>query len=104
MKIRTGKYIDQFAIGITWLRYPSVSWSVIFDLGLWYVEISRESDKEDDSSSLFPTTLVCYRCGSPKNIFSHFNEKLEFELVCAECLRYEEYMKSLTDEEPEANT
>ena len=100
MKITSGKYIDQFAIGVTWLRYPNVMWSIIFDFGIWYVEVSNDlKHNEDDYNSLFPSTLVCDRCGSPNDIRSHFNEKVEFELVCAECLRYDDYMNNLGNEE-----
>jgi hypothetical protein len=100
MRISTGKYVDQFAIGVTWLRYPNVTWSIIFDFGIWYVEVSNDfKDKEDDYNSLFPNAIVCDRCGSPKNIHSHFNEEMKFEMVCAECLRYDDYMNSLRNEE-----
>ena len=100
MKITSGKYIDQYAIGVTWLRYPHLSWSIIFDLGLWYVEVSSDF-KETDEWIPYSTenSLVCDRCGSPNDVHSHFNEKMEFELVCAECLRYEDYMNNLGNEE-----
>jgi hypothetical protein len=105
MKITSGKYVDQFAIGVTWLRYPNVTWSIIFDFGLWYVELSNDfKDNEDNYSGLFPSNLVCDRCGSPKDIYSHFNEKLEFELVCAECLRYEKYMDSISNKKTKKKT
>jgi hypothetical protein len=102
MKISSGKYVDQFAIGVTWLRYPNVMWSVIFDFGLWYVELSNDfKDTAEWNPYGLANTLVCDRCGSPNDINSHFNEKLEFELVCAECLRYEDYMNNLGNEESE---
>jgi hypothetical protein len=104
MKISKGKYVDQFAIGVTWLRYPNVTWSVIFDLGLWYVEVSNELNEVYTGNPYgLANTLVCDRCGSPKDVHSHFNEKLEFELVCAECLRYDDYMNSLREVKPKVD-
>jgi hypothetical protein len=100
MKISSGKYVDQFAIGVTWLRYPNVMWSIIFDFGIWYVEVSNDfKDTGEQNPYGLENSLKCDRCGSPKDIYSHFNEKLEFELVCAECLRYEDYMNNLGNEE-----
>ena len=104
MKISTGKYVDQFAIGVTWLRYPNVTWSIIFDFGLWYVEVSNDIKETDEWIPYFTeSTIVCDRCGSPNDINSHFNEKLEFELVCDECLRYEDYMNSLSNVKPKVD-
>jgi hypothetical protein len=104
MKISKGKYVDQFAIGVTWLRYPNVTWSVIFDLGLWYVEVSNDfKDNLDWNPYGLANTLVCDRCGSPKDVHSHLNKKLEFELVCAECLRYDDYMNSLKEVKPKVD-
>ena len=104
MRISKGKYVGQFAIGITWLRYPNVMWSIIFDLGPWYVELSNEfKDTAEWNPYGLANTLVCDRCGSPKDVHSHFNEKLEFELVCAECLRYDDYMNSLREVNPKVD-
>jgi hypothetical protein len=52
MKITSGKYVDQFAIGVTWLRYPNVMWSIIFDLGIWYVEVSLESIRTSEHTCM----------------------------------------------------
>ena len=105
MKISSGKYVDQFAIGVTWLRYPNVTWSIIFDFGLWYIEVSNDlKDNVDWNPYGLANTLVCDRCGSPNDVYHHLNEELKSELVCAECIRYEDYMNSLSNEEPEANT
>jgi hypothetical protein len=104
MKISTGKYVDQFAIGITWLRYPNVTWSIIFDLGLWYVEVSNDFKETDEWIPYFTeNAIVCDRCGSPNDVSPHFNDKQELELVCAECIRYEDYMNSLTNVKPKAD-
>jgi hypothetical protein len=98
MKISTGKYVDQFAIGVTWLRYPNVTWSIIFDFGLWYVEVSSDIKETDEWIPYFTENILrCDRCGSPNDIKSHFNEEMKFELVCDECLRYEEYMDSISN-------
>ena len=100
MKISAGKYVDQFAIGVTWLRYPHFAWSVIFDFGLWYVEVSKDfNDNVDWNPYGLSNTLECDRCGSPNDVYHHINEKLDSELVCAECLRYEDYMNNLGNEE-----
>jgi hypothetical protein len=105
MKIKTGKYYSQFGLGVSFIYYAKGMWSIIFDFGLWYVEVSSDH-KETDEWIPYSTenTLVCDRCGSPNDIRSHFNEKLEYELVCDECLRYEDYMNSLTNEEQSPNT
>jgi len=101
MKITSGKYVDQFAIGVTWLRYPNVTWSIIFDLGLWYVEVSNEDvDYEPDLSSIFSSVTKCDRCGSPNRVYSHVkneNGEWQFEMVCYECLEFEEHQKNGTD-------
>lgn len=98
MKITSGKYVDQFAIGVTWLRYPNVTWSVIFDLGLWYVEVSNEDiNYEPDLSSIFSNVTTCERCGSPNRVYSHVkndNGEWRFEMVCYECLEFEEHQKN----------
>lgn len=45
MKIETGKYYEQMSFGITFTNYnhtfkPSLNYrSLIFDLGVWYIEI-----------------------------------------------------------------
>ena len=104
MKISKGKYVDQFAIGVTWLRYPNVAWSIIFDLGLWYVEVSNDYKEIDEWIPYFTeNSLVCDRCGSPNDVHSHFNYTDKFELVCDECLRYEDYMDSLSNVKPKVD-
>ena len=108
MKISKGKYVDQFAIGVTWLRYPNVTWSIIFDFGLWYVEISNEDiDYEPDLSKIFPNALKCDRCGSPNDVYSHVNWHDSglhaFENVCIDCMTYENTsldVKNKTNNEP----
>lgn len=101
MKITSGKYVDQFAIGVTWLRYPNVTWSIIFDFGLWYVEVSNDIKYTGEWN---PYGLIrCDRCGSPNDVNAHSNDKQQFELVCAECLRYEDYMNSLTNVKPKVD-
>lgn len=101
MKISTGKYVDQFAIGVTWLRYPNVTWSVIFDFGLWYVEVSNEDmNYEPDLSRVFPNVVKCDRCGSPNRVYSNVKQDgdtWKFESVCYECLEFEEHQKNGTD-------
>jgi hypothetical protein len=102
MKISTGKYVDQFAIGVTWLRYPNFTWSIIFDFGLWYVEVSNDfNENEDNYNSIFQSTIVCDRCGSPDEVYRKIlqNNPPKDEWVCAECLRYEDYMNNLGNEE-----
>jgi hypothetical protein len=100
MKISTGKYVDQFAIGVTWLRYPNVTWSIIFDFGIWYVEVSNDLN-EDYTGNPFglANTIVCDRCGSPNDVKPKFpeGEMWEFEWVCDECIRYEKYMDSISN-------
>jgi len=104
MKISKGKYVDQFAIGVTWLRYPNVAWSIIFDLGLWYVEVSNDFKETDEWIPYFTeNAIVCDRCGSPNDVHPHFNYTDKFELVCDECLRYEDYMDSLTNVKPKVD-
>ena len=104
MKITSGRYVDQFAIGITWLRYPHLAWSIIFDLGLWYVEVSSDYKEIDEWIPYFTeNSLVCDRCGSPNDVHSHFNYTDKFELVCDECLRYEDYMDSLSNIKPKVD-
>ena len=108
MKITSGKYVDQFTIGVTWLRYPNFMWSIIFDLGLWYVEISNEDiDYEPDLSKIFPNALKCDRCGSPNDVYSHVNWHDSglhtFENVCIDCMTYENTsldVKNKTNNEP----
>jgi len=100
MKISTGKYVDQFAIGITWLRYPNVTWSIIFDLGLWYVEVSSDF-KETDKWIPYDleNSIRCDRCGSPNDVKPKFpeDEMWEFEWVCDICIRNDEYWESISN-------
>jgi hypothetical protein len=106
MKISKGKYVDQFAIGVTWLRYPNVMWSIIFDFGLWYVEVSNDFKEADEwIPYLTEDSLKCDRCGSPNDVKPKFpeDEMWEFQWVCAECIRYEDYMNSLTNVKPKAD-
>ena len=99
MKITSGKYVDQFAIGVTWLRYPNVNWSIIFDFGLWYVEVSNDFEAV---SEWYPygleNSIRCDRCGSPNDVYPSLKDKdgWEYELVCDICIRNDEYMESLT--------
>ena len=39
MKIKTGKYKEQIAFGITVTNYQAQYKALIFDLGIWYIEI-----------------------------------------------------------------
>ena len=104
MKIRTGKYYRQFGLGLSFIYYAKQMWSIIFDFGLWYVEVSSDSNETDEWIPYAPeNSLVCDRCGSPNDIHSHFNDELEFELVCDECLRYEDYMNSLREVKPKVD-
>ena len=104
MKIKTGKYYHQFGLGVSFIYYAKGMWSIIFDFGLWYVEVSSDVNEKDEWIPYFTEGILrCDRCGSPNDIQSHFNEKLEYELVCDECLRYEDYMNSLTNMKPKAN-
>jgi hypothetical protein len=100
MKITSGKYVDQFAIGVTWLRYPNVTWSIIFDFGIWYVEVSNDFKDTGEWIPYFTEdSLKCDRCGSPNDVKPKLpeDEMWEFEWVCDECLRYEEYMDSISN-------
>lgn len=100
MKIRTGKYYHQFGLGVSLIYYAKGMWSIIIDLGLWYVEISKENYSIDDLGNVFKNTIVCDRCGSPNDVNPKFEEgeMWEYELVCAECLRHEDYMNNLGNE------
>jgi hypothetical protein len=106
MKISTGKYVDQFAIGVSWLRYPNVMWSIIFDFGLWYVEVSSDfKDNADWNPYGLENSIKCDRCSSPNEVYRKIlqNNPPKDEWVCAECLRYEDYMNSLSNVKPKAN-
>jgi hypothetical protein len=106
MKISTGKYVDQFAIGVTWLRYPNVTWSIIFDLGLWYVEVSSDfKDNVDWNPYGLENSVRCDRCGSQDEVYRKIlqNNPPKDEWVCAECLRYEDYMNSLSNVKPKVD-
>ena len=106
MRISTGKYVDQFAIGVTWLRYPNVTWSVIFDLGLWYVEVSSDfKDNVDWNPYGLENSIRCDRCGSPDEVYRKIlqGSTPDHEWVCAECLRYEDYMNSISNVKPKAD-
>jgi hypothetical protein len=106
MKISKGKYVDQFAIGVTWLRYPNVTWSVIFDLGLWYVEVSNDfKDNVDWNPYRLETSIRCDRCGSPDEVYRRILEvsPTKDEWVCDECIRYEDYMNSLSNVKPKVD-
>ena len=39
MKIKTGKYNEQISFGVTVTNYYSQHKALIFDLGIWYIEI-----------------------------------------------------------------
>lgn len=100
MKITSGKYVDQFAIGVTWLRYPHLAWSIIFDLGLWYVEVSSDFKETDEWIPYdLENSIRCDRCGSPNDVKPKFpeDEMWEFEWLCDECIRYEKYMDSISN-------
>lgn len=108
MKITKGKYVDQFAIGVTWLRYPNVTWSVIFDLGLWYVEVSSDfKDTGEWNPYGLENSIPCDRCGSRNDVvwkkFSQEDSIVEYEWVCDECLRYEDYMNSISSVKPKVD-
>lgn len=105
MKIRTGKYYHQFGLGVSFIYYAKGMWSIIIDFGLWYIEVSMEKENIDKFNTIFHGSIVCDRCGSPEGVGAKFpeGEMWEYELVCDECLRYEEYMNSLTNVKPEVD-
>ena len=39
MKIETGRYNEQISFGVTVTNYQAQYKALIFDLGIWYVEI-----------------------------------------------------------------
>ena len=39
MKIETGKYNEQISFGVTVTNYQGQYKALIFDLGIWYIEI-----------------------------------------------------------------
>jgi hypothetical protein len=106
MKIKTGKYYSQWGVGISFIHYAKNLWSIILDLGPWYIEISSESDKEEDSGGLFPNTIVCDRCGSPNDVHPKFTKDgtFKYRWECGECTRYDEYMENITNEKQSPNT
>jgi hypothetical protein len=115
MKIKTGKYYSQWGFGVSFINYTRGMWSIVLDIGPYYIDFDNMNGNEGDNLAAFNEFYKnidddfgpapdCEGCGKESDswddLMYHIDQPNRWELLCKKCIDE----KKKTNEEPETNT
>lgn len=104
MTIKTGKYYSQWGFGVSFINYTKGMWSIVLDLGPYYIDFYNMNGNEGDNLEAFNEFYKnidddfgpapsCDKCGKDNESWDDVMYKVSdtnrFQLWCKQCLANE---------------
>ena len=101
MTIKTGKYYSQWGFGVSFINYTKGMWSIVVDLGPYYIDFYNMNGNKGDNLEAFNEFYKnidddfgpapdCSKCGKESKSWDDLMFNIEsgenWELWCHECL------------------
>ena len=101
MTIKTGKYYSQWGFGVSFINYTRGMWSIVVDLGPYYIDFYNMNGNKGDNLEAFNEFYKnidddfgpapdCSKCGKESKSWDDLMFNIEsgenWELWCHECL------------------
>lgn len=101
MTIKTGKYYSQWGFGVSFVNYTKGMWSIVVDLGPYYIDFYNMNGNKGDNLEAFNEFYknidddfgpapACDKCGKENESWDDVMYKVSdanrFQLWCKQCL------------------
>jgi len=111
MTIKTGKYYSQWGFGVSFVNYTKGMWSIVVDLGPYYIDFYNMNGNKGDNLEAFNEFYknidddfgpapACDKCGKESeswdDIMYNIESATQWELWCYKCV--DEKNKNKTNE------